>query len=172
MRPMAGGHCRLSGHESWNNEQYYNFGCAYQNALANQVSDPIDLAARAHGRPHRHRSGASSHREPAGWRGSVHEISFRRAPPSTGSWGPTNARSASSSMPSRKRRSARFARRGDCATPRISDPRPSVKSAGSGAAVDRRGATDRRMARTHLKVHMGGAAAALEAYGPRRRQIY
>ena len=34
----------FQGTESWDNKQYYNFGCAYQNALANQVSDPIDLA--------------------------------------------------------------------------------------------------------------------------------
>lgn len=33
----------LQGAKSWNNEQYYNFGCAYQNALAQQVADPLDL---------------------------------------------------------------------------------------------------------------------------------
>ncbi|MBN9061035.1 MAG: hypothetical protein BGP06_01075 [Rhizobiales bacterium 65-9] len=38
----------LQGTKSWNNEQYYNFGCAYQNALATQVADPLDLVR---GRP-------------------------------------------------------------------------------------------------------------------------
>lgn len=36
---MAG----LQGTRSWGNEPYYNFGCAYQNALATQVADPLDL---------------------------------------------------------------------------------------------------------------------------------
>lgn len=33
----------FQGTRSWNNENYYNFGCAYQNMLATQVSDPLDL---------------------------------------------------------------------------------------------------------------------------------
>lgn len=33
----------FQGTKSWNNENYYNFGCAYQNMLATQVADPLDL---------------------------------------------------------------------------------------------------------------------------------
>jgi pilus assembly protein CpaD len=33
----------FQGTRSWSNEPYYNFGCAHQNMLANQVADPIDL---------------------------------------------------------------------------------------------------------------------------------
>lgn len=29
--------------EGWQNKPYWNYGCAYQNAFANQVADPIDL---------------------------------------------------------------------------------------------------------------------------------
>lgn len=29
--------------KNWNNTSYYNFGCAYQNMLAQQVADPLDL---------------------------------------------------------------------------------------------------------------------------------
>ncbi len=33
----------FQGVRSLNNEPYYNFGCAHQNMLANQVADPVDL---------------------------------------------------------------------------------------------------------------------------------
>jgi pilus assembly protein CpaD len=33
----------VQGAENWNNEQYYNFGCAYQNMIASQVAEPLDL---------------------------------------------------------------------------------------------------------------------------------
>ncbi|WP_342359819.1 CpaD family pilus assembly protein [Terrarubrum flagellatum] len=33
----------FQGTRSWNSEPYYNYGCAYQSMLANQVADPLDL---------------------------------------------------------------------------------------------------------------------------------
>lgn len=42
-RDIAG----FQGVQSWSNESYYNYGCATQNALAQQIADPMDLV---HGR--------------------------------------------------------------------------------------------------------------------------
>ena len=139
--------------EGWDNQTYWNFGCANQTTLSAQIDDPRDLVAprgqspldiesrmRAIGNV---RKGADPSTE---WsvKGLEYQLGWRQL---------------------MKEQTA--AAEGDAATQIAPVPRISVQAfceTPDAVAVVEFAAVDRRMDKAHVKVHMGGVAAAIEAF--------
>ena len=142
------------------NKQYYNFGCAYQRNMAAMIDNPSDLVQPRSETP------AYTTRRIGGFRevsqGQHHHDRLSRSRQE-----PNSAIQANDQLrPSKSRSSSRTSH------PPADDhiapaPRVSVQAfcetVETAAAVQSAG-EDRRLGKAHLKIQMGGMAAAIEAY--------
>ena len=141
------------------NKPYYNFGCANQRNMAAMIDNPSDLV-QPRPKPRLHRA---AHRR-------LREISQGQPRPRPSIPKPTRPNSAIQAndqlRPSKPRRTA--GRHPPSADDHIAPaPRVSVQAfcetVETAAAVQSAG-EDRRLGKAHLKIQMGGMAAAIEAY--------
>ena len=162
LRPVAGG-SRPSIHDYGYNENkpYYNFGCATQRNLAAMIDNPADLEQPRPETPAYTVAAQRRVREIPQGRSDDHHLSRSRQ-------GQTQRYRQ---MISRARQNSEEQRD---VTPPPADDYISPGAARVGAGVLRRrsrppprcasASEDRRLGKAHLSVHMGGIAAAIEAY--------
>ena len=158
MRPVAGGSGPSIHNKAGSRTSPLSFGCANQRNLAAMVDNPTDWCSRVPKHPPICRGVASPSRNIAGHH---HHDHLSRGPT-----GPNSATPANDQLRASEHETA--AGLGPSADDHIAPaPRVSVRAfcetVETAAAVQAAG-EDRRLGKAHLKIQMGGMAAAVEAY--------